>query len=61
MSGPMRIANVAACLGMVFEAAEKAVGLEPQYLLASNLYWLWWVPAACWAWIAFRNAAGTLT
>lgn len=45
----MKLAPSAACFLVAWDAGEKALGLEPQQIVAPDALWLWWIIAAMWA------------
>jgi hypothetical protein len=44
----MRFTNAIACLIVALDCAEKAMGEQPQQLIAPNYLWTWWIVAGGW-------------
>lgn len=49
----MNFAAWIACWITAADCVGKALGQEPQHLLASGMEWLFWLPAAAWLVIGF--------
>jgi hypothetical protein len=45
----MRFMPAVACLIVAYECAQKAMGEIPQELINPAHVWVWWFPAASWA------------
>ena len=43
-----RFVYVTACWLVALNCVEKTVGEQSQVILAADLIWLWWIPAALW-------------
>jgi hypothetical protein len=44
----MRLAPSVACFLVAWDCVEKAIGVEPQHIVAPSALWLWWMIAALW-------------
>jgi len=55
----MKVANVVACFLVAFDCGEKAVGRVEQHLFPPDLIWLWYIAAAMWLYVCFKNIKAT--